>query len=67
MPTHAVAYPRGFNTSAIVTSPGGRPRAESGNSTRRLPFWEVCIVPLRTGTRPVSSPARLGVQTGAAQ
>ncbi len=55
----AVAYPCVFSASAKVISPGGKPPAESGKSTPRLSL----IMPERMGRRPVSSPARLGVQT----
>ena len=55
-----VAYPFSLSSSASVTSPAGRPRRESGNRTR----WVSLAIPLRTGSRPVSRAARLGVQTG---
>ena len=45
----------------MVTSDAGRPPTESGNSTVRASE----AIPLRTGRRPVISPARLDVQYGA--
>ena len=45
----------------MVTSDCGRPPTESGNSTVR----DSEAMPLRTGSRPVRSPARLAVQYGA--
>jgi hypothetical protein len=51
-----------FNARAMVISLWGRPPLESGKSTRRLSLH----IPERIGSLPVSNPARLGVQTGAA-
>jgi hypothetical protein len=45
----------------MVTSDCGSPPTESGNRTVRASE----AIPLRTGKRPVSSPARLAVQYGA--
>jgi hypothetical protein len=47
---------------AMVISRAGKPPPELGNNTRRLSLH----IPLRMGYRPVSSAARLGVQTEAA-
>jgi hypothetical protein len=50
----------------MVISEAGRPPAESGNSTRRDVGLSL-VMPLRTGSRAVSKPARLGVHTEAAE
>ena len=61
LPTCPVLYPWALRAAASVSSLSGRPPLSVGPPTRAAPV-PAGIIPLRMGSLPVMSAARLGVQ-----